>query len=104
MNQDSKKIFEESVRGLDVATANRLRLMRRDALTHGYRRPEQLRRWLPAGALAAGLALAAVLWLPQQVAEQAPLAEAVLLEDDSEMLDWLADAPVAIDDSQGVVQ
>jgi hypothetical protein len=105
--KDAKRIFEQSVEQMDVATSNRLRLLRRDALMQSHSSSRPLMRWLPAGLVTACLALAAVLWFPQdrmQNSGDIANTETLLLEEETEMLDWLADAPVAIDETPGAMQ
>lgn len=102
----AKTLFEGSVERLDAGAANRLRLMRREALAS----PGVARRWAPAfagGALA--MSLAAIAWWPQagppgaavqaNVAAGGPAAASLepttLSEDEALMYAWLADAPVA---------
>ena len=103
-----KALFEDAVQGLDLATANRLRLARRGVLS-GDARPARRAPWLPALAATAVLVLGVAWWLPQRgpapVAAPTPTltpadAEAVELAQDAEDTDlyaWLGEAPVAAD-------
>jgi hypothetical protein len=107
-----RDVFEHSVDTLDTATANRLRLMRRDALASNAKiTPASFtfkRWWLPmtaAGALC--LALSVSLLMQPQVQVNVNVSDAefslddstlILSEDDAdaEMLNWLAHAPVEV--------
>ena len=114
----ARALFERSVERLDVGTANRLRLARRDALNS----PANIRapRLLPAAVAASALlALGLAWWLPRvtqpaavaptaigspDVQSPAPIdsADAVLsADDDADLYAWLGDAPVAVDPPQG---
>jgi hypothetical protein len=98
-------LFERSVRRLDAATANRLRLARRAALAGDRPSREASRGWPAALAATAVLVLGIGWWLPRDRAPvpAAPAAvavapdEAVLVAegDDVELYAWLAEAPVA---------
>ena len=107
----SRELFERSVERIDVATGNRLRLMRRDALAsatlHGR---NTAKRWLPAAGLAsAALLVALALWLPREAEqgvatspESIEIIEAAFpAEDEAELYAWLSEAPVAVDPPQG---
>lgn len=95
--------FERAVDSVDVGTANRLRLFRREALAT---EPGRSRSWLlPAGAVAATVAVLvlALAWrapidtaLPptDAIVEESPPLE-FPSEDDAELYAWLGDAPVA---------
>jgi len=106
MTKKSRALFEQASEQLNAATGNRLRLMRRDALAGTRRRMPY--RWLPVGAAAATLlGVGMSWWLPQRSAPVVPSTVSVnatdqdlLPEDDTEIYDWLGDAPVAVNDSQ----
>ena len=99
----ARQLFERASARLDIATANRLRLMRRDAQARPG--PRRGRSFLPMGATAAALlALGLAWWLPGKnlqdsaspVALEAAQA-AYIGDDDAEVYAWLGDAPVATD-------
>jgi hypothetical protein len=105
----ARDVFEHSVDTLDTATANRLRLMRRDALASNAHTPASFafkRWWLPmtaAGALCLALSVSVLMQPQVQVNEndaEFKLDDSTLIlsEDDAdaEMLNWLADAPVEV--------
>ena len=110
MNDDQRRpdgghrqLFEEAVAGLDPATANRLRLMRRQALGANLAQPS--RRLVPIATFAA-LALALGLgWRvagPEAARVEAVPADADLgvdlaSEEDAALYAWLGEAPVAAD-------
>ncbi len=101
----ARDLFERASDGLDQGMAFRLRRARHDA-----QQPRPTRRavpmMLPAGAFAAAvLALGLAWWRPQPVAV-APVADpvvavstaeldALVIEEDTELYAWLAEAPVA---------
>lgn len=95
-----RQSFEDAVARLDVATANRLRLLRRQALAQ----PRPARpRWMPAVA-AAGVLLALGLgWRmagpsPSPTAARAADADLALdlaSDEDAALYAWLGEAPVA---------
>ena len=103
----SRQTFEVAVADLDLATSNRLRLMRRAALT---RQPVTRRRWLlPAATSAtAALALGLAWWspsLPQPAVSPVPApsqSEGLLLDndEDAELYAWLGEAPVAVEQAK----
>ncbi len=99
ISKKSRQLFEHSVETLDTATANRLRLLRRDTLSQA--KPNRFKMFLlPAGATLA-LALGLAIFLPQmQNAEHFTEQDVVYIsaEDDAdaELLDWLAVAPVDV--------
>jgi len=106
----ARDLFERSVERIDVATGNRLRLMRRDALASSMRAPNSTRRWLPAAGLAsAALVVTLALLLPREpepsiASGQEPIdvSETVFpAEDEAELYAWLGEAPVAVDPPQG---
>lgn len=106
----SRALFERSVDRLDVGTGNRLRLMRRKALS-GVKpaRPAWL---IPAGGAGMALLLVGVAWWsPQGVAPDRDSAGTTAIaadgadtafpsDDDAELYAWLGDAPVAVDKDQ----
>jgi hypothetical protein len=107
----ARELFERSVERIDVATGNRLRLMRRDALaSSSTRTPNTIRRWLPAAGLAsAALVVTLALLLPREPepsiatgSEPIDVSETVFpAEDEAELYAWLGEAPVAVDPPQG---
>lgn len=93
----SRAVFEHSVATLDVATANRLRLMRRDTLSQ--QAPSRFKTFLIPVSASLAIALGIAIFLPQfQASKAITEQDAVYIsaEDDAdaEMLTWLADAPV----------
>lgn len=103
--KSTQALFERAVQGLDLATANRLRLARRVALA-GDARPRALPlAWPGAAAAALVLALGLGWWLPsRQTVAPPPTAgvsagdAALVVEDgEEEIYAWLAEAPVAAD-------
>lgn len=99
----ARELFERASHGVDPATSNRLRQMRRNALAP----PVGRRTWLPTTAALAGVSLLAVLWwhgpgvlspIPerraQPTAAAAPAVDAAG-DEDTELYVWLGDAPVA---------
>ena len=95
----SRALFEHSVATLDVATANRLRLMRRDTLSQ--QAPNRFKAWLLPVSAAFAIALGVAIFLPQMQVDKAINEQAALYisaEDDADadMLTWLADAPVEV--------
>jgi hypothetical protein len=115
----SRALFERSVERLDVGTANRLRLARRDALNS----PASIgapRAWTAAVAASALLALGLAWWLPRSTTHSTGAAPAVVsvpavspqasadatdvalsADDDADLYAWLGDAPVAVDPPEG---
>ena len=106
----ARDLFERASDRLDLATANRLRLMRRDALAA----PAARRPWLPTAAALAGVALFTVLWWrPTGAPSTPPPAQSsataavpaldgdAVSDEDAELYAWLGDAPVAPDDKAG---
>ena len=95
-----RESFEHRIQHLDAATANRLRLMRRDALSSARRARSH---WRPVGVASfAVLAVGLVWWMPRSTpppATPAPIAadfgDAAMLDEDSDLYAWLGDAPVA---------
>jgi len=98
----ARDLFDRASARLDIATANRLRLIRRDAQAdasaHG-----RTRMLMPAATVAATvLAVGLVWWLPRDntPAHIAPVAieaaqDAYIADEDAEVYTWLAEAPVA---------
>jgi hypothetical protein len=99
----ARALFERSVAGIDLASANRLRLARRTSFA---RTPAGPRWWLPlgAGGAAAVLVLGLAWWLPASMpaAPAAPplMADAGALplpgDADADLYAWLGEAPVAV--------
>lgn len=95
----SRAVFEHSVATLDVATANRLRLMRRDTLSQ--QAPSRFKTFLIPVSATLAIALGVAIFLPQFQAGKAMTEQDsvyISAEDDAdaEMLSWLADAPVEV--------
>jgi hypothetical protein len=103
ISKKARDVFDHSVDTLDIATANRLRLLRRDTLTTNTKTASVFRRWwLPMTAVGAlSLVLSVSLWMRPQV-NNTPLdaydSSLLLSEDDTdaEMLNWLAEAPIEV--------
>jgi hypothetical protein len=108
---DPKTLFEDAVQGLDLATANRLRLARRAVLA-GDARASRRAPWLPALAASCALVLGLAWWLPQRAATPTSAPPPVVAGADDEALDlaqdaedtelyaWLGEAPVAADENK----
>jgi hypothetical protein len=102
--EKSRHLFQDQCVHLDMATGNRLRLMRRDTLNALPARHRRA-RW-QAGAAALTLTIGMAWWMPSRnsdpdsetYAAQTPEA-ALLEEEDAELYAWLGEAPVAIDAS-----
>lgn len=97
----ARELFERTSSRLDIATANRLRLARRDAQSPASRH-RSLRLLLPIGTAAAVmLAIGLAWWLPrEQTPAHAAVAieaaqEAYIADEDAEVYAWLGEAPVA---------
>jgi hypothetical protein len=95
----SRAVFEHSVATLDVATANRLRLMRRDTLSKTA--PSRFNIFLIPVSATLVIALGVTIFLPQfqaskTITEQDTVYISAEDDADAEMLSWLADAPVEI--------
>ena len=95
----SRAVFEHSVAALDVATANRLRLMRRDTLSQ--QAPSRFKSFLIPVSTGLAIALGVVILMPQfqagkSITEQDTLYISAEDDAEAEMLTWLADAPVEI--------
>ena len=95
----SRALFEHSVATLDVATANRLRLMRRDTLSQ--QAPSRFKTFLIPVSATLAIAMGVAIFLPQfqagkAVTEQDSVYISAEDDADAEMLSWLADAPVEV--------
>lgn len=95
----SRAVFEHAVANIDVASANRLRLMRRDTLSQ--QTPGRLKSFLIPVSTGLALALGVAIFLPQfqtgkAITEQDTLYISAEDDAEAEMLTWLADAPVEI--------
>ena len=95
----SRTVFEHSVATLDVATANRLRLMRRDTLSQ--QAPSRFKAFLVPISATLAIALGVAIFLPQfqstkAITEQDTVYISAEDDADAEMLTWLADAPVEV--------
>jgi hypothetical protein len=100
----ARESFENSVAGLDQATSNRLRLMRREALS-AARTPA--RAWgLPLAASAVAVLALGLVWRtntnPAMLPTPAPAdtgeeisATGFPSEEDADLYAWLGEAPVA---------
>jgi len=124
MNRDEVEVagkaraaFEHAVREIPVATANRLRLARRNALAHGAGRAASPRaaRWGVPLAAAAALVLGLGWWQQSVAPDSAPVVARAARtpaapvvpvvpslpmlanDDEADLYDWLAEAPVATD-------
>jgi hypothetical protein len=107
----SRELFERAVDRVDLATSNRLRLMRRDALSNAPRHePGPVRRWLPVASIASALIVAGLVWwlprAPEPTIAATPdsmdVSDATFpADDESELYAWLGEAPVAVDPPQG---
>ncbi len=101
----ARQAFEQSVAGMDQATGNRLRLMRREALAGARTSP---RAWgLPMAAAAAAVLALGLAWragmptpapapsasIPGAVDEVS--ATGFPSEEDADLYAWLGEAPVA---------
>ena len=99
-----KALFEDAVSSVDAASANRLRLMRRQALAGLEPRrgpPDQLPKAHAVAAVSA-LGLAKPLQPAPAGAAPAPVADANLtldlpVDEDAALYAWLGEAPVAAD-------
>lgn len=99
MATQARAIFEHSVANLDVATANRLRLMRRDTLSQSA--PNRFKSYLIPISTGLAVALGVAIFLPQfqtgkTITEQDTLYISAEDDAEAELLTWLADAPVEI--------
>jgi hypothetical protein len=115
MADKARASFERAVGDLPVATANRLRLARRNALVRDAGHPASARiaRWRIPLAAAAVVLLGLGWWRQSEapiVAPSAPVAARaapaaappslpmLANEDEADLYDWLAEAPVATDE------
>jgi hypothetical protein len=100
----ARESFENSVSGLDLGTGNRLRLMRREALSAV--RPSARSWGLPIVATAVAMLAVGLAWrsgtaptpAPEQVtvnAGEEVSASGFPSEEDAELYAWLGEAPVA---------
>ena len=98
----ARRLFEQTVADMDPATANRLRLMRRETLASA-RAP---RRWqLPAAAFASLALILALGWrvthAPAPVDSSAVLVTEpdlpLAADEETALYAWLGEAPVAAD-------
>jgi hypothetical protein len=104
ITKKARIVFDHSVETLDTASANRLRLMRRDSLAAASAPPSSRsnRWWLTAaGFTALVLALSINLFFTpnKNTTNFSDFDTALILsedEADAEMLNWLADAPVEV--------
>lgn len=99
ISKKSRAVFEHSVATLDVATANRLRLMRRDTLSQSS--PSRFKAFLIPLSATFAIALGVAIFLPQFQNTKAITAQDTVYisaEDDADAdtLTWLADAPVEV--------
>ena len=99
ISKKSRAVFERSVATLDVATANRLRLMRRDTLSQ--QAPRRFSVFLVPISATLAIALGAAIILPQfqtskAITEQDTVYISAEDDADADMLTWLADAPVEV--------
>lgn len=98
-----RESFEQSVTGLDPATGNRLRLIRREVLAGP--RPTRKGWGLPLAAAAVAVLALGVAWrtgfapTSTQADPEAPRDEVVATgfpsEEEADLYAWLAEAPVA---------
>ena len=110
------KALEQANEQLDAATLSRLNRARQLALTElESTHTVNGSRWLPAGALAASVVVATVLWLGRdpgttdtnQIAEQFEDLDILLSDEDFELYDdleffsWLGNELDTLDDEQG---
>jgi hypothetical protein len=99
ISKKSHRLFEQSVETLDTATANRLRLMRRDALSQNA--PSRFNKFLLPVSATLAVALGIAIFLPQMQSsdnftEQDVVYVSAEDDTDAELLDWLAVAPVDV--------
>lgn len=99
ISKKSRAVFENSVERLDIATANRLRLMRRDTLSQ--HRQSRLRILLVPISAALAIALGVALFIPQMQADKIMTSQEAMYisaedEADIDLVDWLADAPIDV--------
>ena len=99
ISKTSRAVFEHSVATLDIATASRIRLMRRDTLSQSS--PRRFKAFLIPLSATFAIALGVAIFLPQfqttkAITEQDTVYISAETEDDADMLTWLADAPVEV--------
>jgi hypothetical protein len=99
ISKKSRIVFEHSVATLDVTTANRLRLMRRDTLSQPV--PSRFKAFLIPVSASLAIALGIAVFMPQfqagkTVTEQDTLYISAEDDADAELVDWLAAAPVDV--------
>jgi hypothetical protein len=105
---DHRRMFDESVDDLDQATANRLRLMRRETLS--TRPASGRRRLLPVATFALAALALGLGWrlggsaLPGDTGDaasvptsEAEISQGVPSDEDTALYAWLGEAPVAAD-------
>jgi len=95
----SRAVFEHSVATIDVATANRLRLMRRDTLSQSG--TSRFKTFLIPISATLAIALGVAIFMPQlqsgkSFTEQDALYISAEDDADADMVTWLADAPVDV--------
>lgn len=96
----AKQLFEDAVASLDAGTTNRLRLMRRQALSQPHPRRVGM-RLLPAVAFGAALLALSLAWrfesapTPSPAAADTELALGLPEDEDAALYAWLGEAPVA---------
>lgn len=100
-----KGLFEDAVSSLDAASANRLRLMRRQALSGAQPRRGAPRLLLPVAVLGAAVLALGLAWRfqpapggppPAPVSDAGPVLDLPNGED-AALYAWLGEAPVAAD-------
>jgi len=99
ISKKSRALFEHSVATLDIATANRLRLMRRDTLSQ--QAPGRFKAFLIPISATLAIGLGVAIFLPQfqaskTITEQDTVYISAEDDADADMLTWLADAPVEV--------
>lgn len=100
----ARRLFERASARLDVATANNLRLIRREALS-GPTPRQRLRSLMPMASTAAVLlSVGLAWWLPREHGPDQAAAVALdaaqaayIADDDADVYAWLGEAPVATD-------
>ena len=108
-SSNPRALFDRAVDGIDPATGNRLRLMRRDALSTAPRAAPRS-TWAWGTGLVAVLGIATLVWMPSGDRPTTPVVaaralppegseepEALAADEDQDLYVWLADAPVASD-------
>ena len=99
----ARESFEQSVAGLDQATGNRLRLMRREAIAGA--RPKAVTWGLPMAAAAVAILSIGLAWRTDNLPSAPPTpaagtgdevsATGFPSEEDADLYAWLGEAPVA---------